>query len=79
MLQAAEHLGAGLRQARESAGLSQRALAAQCAMSAADVSRIEGGKRQPSLAALVALARALDARFVIDPRLGVLVTRRKQP
>lgn len=53
-------VGAAIRAARERAGLSMRALAAQCAVSQPFLSQVENGVASPSLATLYRLAAALD-------------------
>lgn len=55
-----EAVGAVLRDLRTQRGLSARDLAAASGVSAAMVSRIEGGRVSPSLATLSSLAVALD-------------------
>ncbi|MFT4744523.1 MAG: transcriptional regulator with XRE-family HTH domain [Nitriliruptoraceae bacterium] len=52
-------IGGAIRARREDRGISQRTLAAQAEISAAFVSQVENGHRQPSLAALGRMARAL--------------------
>lgn len=54
------HLGKRLREARERAGLSLRAVARTLDFSPSFVSQIENGKSQPSVATLYALATLLD-------------------
>src|SRR5437870_1944371 len=49
-----------LRQVRLRLGLTQGELAARCGSTQSDLSRLEAGKRSPSLAEAVALARVLD-------------------
>lgn len=70
-------LGEALRSARQGKGFSQRHVARAAGISEAELSRIEGCKRTPSLDTLVRLARALGVRVVVDPALGVLVTRER--
>ncbi len=52
-------IGEVIRERREERGTSQRSLAGQAEISAAFVSQVENGHRQPSLAALGRIARAL--------------------
>lgn len=54
------HLGAHLATARRGRGVSQAELAARCALSQAQISYFEAGRRRPTLDQLVGLARALD-------------------
>jgi transcriptional regulator with XRE-family HTH domain len=49
----------GLREERTRAGLTLEALAQRAELSTAHLSRLESGDRQPSVAALIALSRAL--------------------
>jgi transcriptional regulator with XRE-family HTH domain len=55
-----ETLGTRLRQLRTDRGWTLGELATRTALSQAHLSRIESGERQPSLAALFTLARALE-------------------
>lgn len=54
--------------ARESLGLSQRALADLAAVSQRDVSHIEQGKANPTLTTLVKLLSVLGLKFEITPK-----------
>lgn len=54
-------VGQRLRHVRETRGLSLRALAQRCAMSANAISLIEHGENSPTVASLHRLAEALDA------------------
>lgn len=65
-------LAGELRQARLERGVSQRALAAAAGLDHADLSRIEAGRKQPSLRALTALATALgmEASIRLFPTVG---------
>ena len=54
-----ESIAASLRTARERAELTLEELAARAGLSKAHLSRLESGERQPSVAALLTLARAL--------------------
>src|SRR5512133_2464798 len=66
-------LGAGYRLAvsvielRRSAGLTQRQLAAKSGLQQADISRIEAGEANPTLATIAALAFALGAELALEP------------
>lgn len=66
-------LGAGYRLAvsiielRRAAGLTQRQLAAKSGVQQADISRIEAGDANPTLATIAALAYALDGELRIVP------------
>jgi transcriptional regulator with XRE-family HTH domain len=57
-----------LREARAAAGLSQRALSARAGMAQSHVSEIESGSKDPGLAKLIDVARALDLELVLVPR-----------
>ena len=66
-------LGAGYRLAvsvvelRRAAGLTQRQLAAESGVQQADISRIEAGDANPTLATIAALAYALGADLALRP------------
>jgi transcriptional regulator with XRE-family HTH domain len=53
-------IGTNLRAARERLGLSQEQVANRCGVHATEVSRIEGGKRDPRVSTVVRLARAVE-------------------
>ncbi|MEX1142469.1 MAG: helix-turn-helix transcriptional regulator [Thermoleophilaceae bacterium] len=55
-----EAFGENLRDARERAGVSQAALARAAQVSPSEISRLEGGQREPLLTTIVLLARALE-------------------
>src|SRR5277367_1454749 len=57
--EALSSLAEGLREERTRAGLTLEQLAERADLSTAHLSRLESGARQPSVAALIALARAL--------------------
>ena len=57
-------LGAAIRNVRERRDLSIEALAAEADLHTVSVSRIEGGKQNPTWIALVRLASALDVEIV---------------
>jgi transcriptional regulator with XRE-family HTH domain len=56
----AKAFGVALRQARERSGLSQEALALKAEVDRTFVSRSERGERQPALATVFLLAKALE-------------------
>lgn len=58
-----EQVGARLRAARQSRGLTLEELAASAGMSASTLSRLESGKRQASLGLLLPLTRRLGIRL----------------
>jgi DNA-binding XRE family transcriptional regulator len=53
-------LGLHIRQIRERQGISQEQLAADAEIPYSSVNEIEGGKTNPTIASLMALAEALD-------------------
>jgi transcriptional regulator with XRE-family HTH domain len=55
-----QHLGSHLTDARLQRGLSQAELAARCALSQAQISYFELGRRRPTLDQLVRIAKSLD-------------------
>jgi transcriptional regulator with XRE-family HTH domain len=57
-----------LREARTAAGLSQRELSAKAGLAQSHVSQIESGSKDPGLAKLIDVARALDLELVLVPR-----------
>jgi quercetin dioxygenase-like cupin family protein/DNA-binding XRE family transcriptional regulator len=57
--EALSSLAEGLREERTRAGLTLEQLAQRAELSTAHLSRLESGERQPSVAALIALSRAL--------------------
>jgi len=63
-----EHLAHALREAREGAELSQRALSARAGLTQSHISQIERGTLEPGLATLIDLARALDLELVLVPK-----------
>jgi transcriptional regulator with XRE-family HTH domain len=80
-----ELFGAHLRHFRLARGLTQGAVAEQCATSIAFISNVERGLMLPGLAVLLRLAEALDSNVselmeVLDrkPRTGK-VTRKRTP
>jgi len=63
-------LGAAIRSLRQGRELSIEALAADADLHTVSVSRIEGGKQNPSWLALTSLASALDVEVVDLVRLA---------
>lgn len=55
-------LGTNLRQARERLGLTQEQVAERSGVHSTEVSRIEGGKRDPKISTLERLARAVEVK-----------------
>jgi len=78
-------LGAGYRVAvsvielRSAAGLTQRQLAAKSGVQQADISRIEAGGANPTLATIAALAYALGAEIALQPSRGRDAKPRRSP
>jgi transcriptional regulator with XRE-family HTH domain len=59
-------VGQQIREARERADLSQRALGLRCGLTHADISRLENGKQNPRLQSLLKVLFALGIdRFSI--------------
>src|SRR5512143_4031912 len=52
---------------RKAAGLTQRQLAAKSGVQQADISRIEAGDANPTLATIAALAFSLGAELALEP------------
>jgi transcriptional regulator with XRE-family HTH domain len=52
---------------RKAAGLTQRQLAAKSGVQQADISRLEAGDANPTLATIAALAYALGAELALEP------------
>ncbi len=65
-LQPERDITMALIKARKEAGLTQRKLAEKTGISQADISRLENGVRNPSIALLNRLAVALDATLKIE-------------
>jgi transcriptional regulator with XRE-family HTH domain len=63
-------LGAAIRNLREGRALSIEALAAEADLHTVSVSRIEGGKQNPTWIALMGLATALEVEMVDLVRLA---------
>jgi transcriptional regulator with XRE-family HTH domain len=55
-------LGTNLREARERLGLTQEQVAQRCGVHATEVSRIEGGKRDPQVSTVLRLAAAVKVK-----------------
>jgi transcriptional regulator with XRE-family HTH domain len=55
-------LGTNLREARERLGLTQEQVAERSGVHATEVSRIEGGKRDPKVSTLERLAEAVEVK-----------------
>ncbi len=60
-------LGREIFDLRKAAGLTQRQLAASSGVQQADISRIEAGDANPTLATIAALAYALGVELVLEP------------
>lgn len=63
-----EEIVRGLKRARLTAGLSQRALAERAGVTQSHISQIENGSTEPGLSSLIDLARALDLDVMLIPR-----------
>lgn len=61
-------LAVGLKQARESKGLSQRELGARIAVPQSHISKIESGTVDLKASSLIEFARALDLEVMLVPR-----------
>ncbi|MEX2448010.1 MAG: helix-turn-helix transcriptional regulator [Solirubrobacterales bacterium] len=55
-------LGANVRAARKQLALTQEQVADRCGVHATEVSRIEGGKRDPQVSTVLRLAKALEVK-----------------
>jgi len=55
-------LGTNLREARERLGLTQEQVAQRCGVHATEVSRIDGGKRDPQVSTVRRLAEAVKVK-----------------
>jgi transcriptional regulator with XRE-family HTH domain len=66
-----EEIASNLKAARESRGLSQRALSKKSGVPQGHISKIENGAVDLRLSSLVALARALDLELTLVPRKAV--------
>jgi transcriptional regulator with XRE-family HTH domain len=81
----ARRLGARVRLLRKEAKLTQEHLAWECDLNKGFLSQVEAGKRVPSVAVLMGLARRLDVEladlFVFpgaNPRLALLDAARRE-
>jgi transcriptional regulator with XRE-family HTH domain len=54
--------GTNLREAREKLGLTQEQVAQRSGVHSTEVSRIEGGKRDPKISTLERLAKAVEVK-----------------
>lgn len=61
-----KRIGAELAELRRQRGLTLRALSAQCGVSFENISRIEKGRYNPSVAVLSKVLHALGARITLD-------------
>lgn len=68
---ATEHIAKALKDARESKGLSQRALSEKAGVPQGHISKIENNAVDLRLSSLVSLARALDLEPALVPRKAV--------
>ena len=68
MSYATEHIARALKAARESKGLSQRALSKKVGVPQGHISKIENGAVDLRLSSLIALARVLDLEMTLVPR-----------
>lgn len=68
MTYSTEHIAKTLREARESKGLSQRALSAISGVPQGHISKIETGAVDLRLSSLIELGRALDLELTLVPR-----------
>lgn len=66
-----EHIATTLKAARESRGLSQRALSKSTGVPQSHISKIENGTVDLRLSSLIALARVLDLEVTLVPRKSV--------
>jgi transcriptional regulator with XRE-family HTH domain len=66
-----QDIGKALKSARESRGLSQRALSEKSGVLQTRISKIEGGAADFRLSTLMALARALDLELALVPRKAI--------
>ncbi len=69
-LRAGYRLALSVIELRRAAALTQRQLAAKSAVQQADISRIEAGDANPTLATIAALAYALGAEFALTRPAG---------
>ena len=62
--QRVQRLGVAIRDARQRAELSQAALAKNCDLTHADISRLENGKANPTIKMLIRVLDALGVQHV---------------
>ena len=76
-LQSERDLTMSLVRARKEAGLTQEELSKKTGISQADISRLENGTRNPSLALLNRIAEAMNSELIIDivPRKNIAKQR----
>ena len=65
-LQPERDLTMSLIRARQEAGLTQAELSKKSGISQADISRLENGNKNPSMALLNRIAEAMDSHLIID-------------
>lgn len=58
-------LGARLRALREERGLTQAAAAERAGLHAVQIARVEGGSANPTIATIVAMARAYEVELAV--------------
>ena len=61
-----QRIGAELAELRRERGLTLRALSAQCGIANENISRIEKGRYNPSVAVLSKVLHALGARLTVE-------------
>jgi transcriptional regulator with XRE-family HTH domain len=59
-----KHIGNNIKNIRESKGISQQKLAADCNFEKSNMSRIEAGKTNPTILTLYKIANALDVEIL---------------
>jgi transcriptional regulator with XRE-family HTH domain len=74
MATAREQFAENLRQARDSAGLSQEALAAACGLHRTEISLLERSKRSPRLETIVILAHGLGLADACELVRGIKIS-----
>ena len=75
MTYATEHIAQTLKSARETRGLSQRALSAKVGVPQSHISKIENGAVDLRVSSLTELARAFDLELMLVPRKSVSAVR----
>lgn len=58
-----KHIGQNIRDIRESKGISQQKLAAECNFEKSNMSRIEAGNTNPTIYTLYKIALAMDVEI----------------